>query len=372
MNIAILNAEAGGNKGAEAMLEVLIIKLLNKYPSVILYLEVSGKEKYYNEIFLKRFQNKNIKILLFTPKKIFNPYSLDIKLIDCAIDIGGINFHGGFNRGTFRNLIRIFPFIKRKKKLIFFTQDIGPSEKKINTIIGKFILSKSSGVFTRSETSFNQVINHFKIDKSKVLGPFPDSTLLYKPSDVYDGNLSDNYLVLSPSAIMFAKHGSKYIDLFVKINNRLKDKYQIVILVHNFTLNFNNSDKEVCLNLHKLCPSSILIDKNISTGKLKNILSNSRFSISSRYHVVVGSISQDIPSIAIGWNPKYESFLKLYDKISWNIDFSNSAFKQINSLLENDDFISSKNKFKKRNDVLKDKVLESFNLLFNQIQSDLN
>ena len=57
MNIAILNAEAGGNKGAEAMLEVLIIKLLNKYPSVILYLEVSGKEKYYNEIFLKRFQN---------------------------------------------------------------------------------------------------------------------------------------------------------------------------------------------------------------------------------------------------------------------------------------------------------------------------
>ena len=71
MNIAILNAEAGGNKGAEAMLEVLIIKLLNKYPSVILYLEVSGKEKYYNEIFLKRFQNKNIKILLFTPKKEF-------------------------------------------------------------------------------------------------------------------------------------------------------------------------------------------------------------------------------------------------------------------------------------------------------------
>jgi polysaccharide pyruvyl transferase WcaK-like protein len=367
MNIAILNAEAGGNKGAEAMLEVLIIKLVNKYPDVILYLEVGGKEKYYKDIFLKRFQNKNIKILLFRPKKIFSPYNLDIKLIDCAIDIGGISFHGGFNRGAFRNLVRFFPFIKRKIKLIFFTQDIGPSEKKINTIIGRYILSKAIGVFTRSETSFSNVINQFKINKSKVLGPFPDSTLLYKTSDIYDGKLKENYIVLSPSAIMFAKHGMDYIKLFVKLYELLKDKFQVVILVHNFTLNFNNSDGEICSKLHNLCPTSLLINENISTGNLKKILGNSKFSISSRYHVVVGSISQDIPSIAIGWNPKYESYLKLYNKNHWNIDLGSNSFIEIKHLLENKEFTSGINDLAVFNQTLKQNVSESFNQLFSKI-----
>jgi polysaccharide pyruvyl transferase WcaK-like protein len=367
MNIAILNAEAGGNKGAEAMLEVLIIKLLNKYPDVTLYLEVSSKEKYYRDIFLKKFQNKNIKILLFTPKNILKPYNLDIKCIDCAIDIGGINFHGGLNRGSFRNLARFFPFINNKIKLLFFTQDIGPSEKKLNTKMGRYILSKSNGIFTRSETSFNQVINNFKIDREKVFGPFPDSTLLYKTSDVYDGKLKENYIVLTPSAIMFTRHGIDYIKLFVKLYELLKDKYQVVILVHNFTSNFNNSDLDICSKLHNLCPTSVLINENISTGKLKNILGNSKFSISSRYHVIVGSISQDIPSIAIGWNPKYESFLKLYNKKYWNIDFGSNSFKEIKNLLENKEFTSGINDLAVFNQTLKQNVSESFNQLFSNI-----
>jgi colanic acid/amylovoran biosynthesis protein len=367
MNIAILNAEAGGNKGAEAMLEVLIINLLIKYPKVNLYLEVGSKEKYYKDIFLKRFKNENIKILLFTPKNILKPYNLDLNLIDCAIDIGGINFHGGSMRGTFRNLVRFLPFINKKIKLIFFTQDIGPSEKKLNTIIGSFILSKSIGVFTRSETSYNQVINFFKINKTKVFGPFPDTTLLYKPKDSYICDLSENYVVFTPSAIMYAKHGNEYIDLFVQLYENLKGRYEIVLLVHNFSLNIGSSDEEVCKKLNSLCPASKLVNENISTGKLKLILSKAQFSISSRYHVVVGSISQSIPSLAIGWNPKYESFLKLYNKKSWNIDFGDNSFKEIISLIENEDFLHSGNNLRNSNELLKDKVTESFKLLFSKI-----
>lgn len=370
MNIAILNAEAGGNKGAEAMLEVLILKTLEEFPHAKLYLEVGSKVKYYNEVFLSRFNNKEIQLLHFTPKNFLKPYNINLKNIDCAIDIGGINFHGGSLRGTFRNLVRFLPFINNKVKLIFFTQDIGPSEKKLNTLIGRYILSKANAVFTRSETSFQQVVNSFRIKKEKVFGPFPDTTLVYKPNDVFVSEMltDKEYVVLTPSAIMYSKHGQEYSKLFIDLFYKLSPKYKILILVHNFSLNIGSTDTFVCSELHKMCPGSIFINENMSTGVLKSILFKAKFSISSRYHVVVGSISQDVPSIAIGWNPKYESFLKLYNKENWNIDFSSNSLKEIDELINNEEFVNSENLLAETNTKLREKVYGSFKLLFKKIK----
>lgn len=371
MNILILNAEAGGNKGAEAMLEILITKLLEEMPDVNLFLEVGQRKKYYTDVFLKRFNARKIQLLKFSPKKIFTPYGKDTDIIDIAIDIGGINFHdNGLFKDGLRNLIRFKPFLKNKKKLIFFTQDIGPSKKWYNIMIGKYILSKAAVIFSRSENSYTEIINTFKIDKQKVFGPFPDSTLLYRPTDTYKGKVNGNHIVLSPSSIMYTKYGEEYLNLFIKLYQRLKDRYQVVILVHNFTLNFNSSDQRVCAKLHDLCPTSLLINENISASKLKNILSTAKFSISSRYHVVVGSVSQNTPSIAIGWNPKYESFLKLYNKNHWNINFGTNAFKEIDNLIEDKDFSTPKNDLSKSNNVLKEEVLKSFELLYSSIEQN--
>jgi polysaccharide pyruvyl transferase WcaK-like protein len=346
MNIAILNAEAGGNKGAEAMLEVLIIKLLEEFPAAHLYLEIGTRAKYYNDVFLKRFNSGNIHLLYFNPKKVFAPYhseGLDIKKIHCAIDIGGINFHDGSTRG--------------------------PAKKRINKIIGKFILSKAAGIFTRSEKSLDQVLSNFKIDASNIFGPFPDTTLLYQPHDQYNSTLlkEKEYVVFTPSAIMYAKYGDEYIDLFSKLYEYLMPQYKIVILVHNFTMNMGSSDEIICKRLSELCPQALLINENIATGELKSILKNAKFSISSRYHVVVGSISQNVPSVAIGWNPKYESFLKLYGKQNWNIEFGNRAFVEITNLIDDKKFNASEEELKLRNIELKKDVSRSFSLLFSKM-----
>ncbi len=374
MKIAILNAEAGGNKGAEAMLEILIVNLLKNLDNPVLYLEVGGKLDYYTEVFLKKFADHNIKILRFTPKIIMKPYNIDLSIIDYAIDIGGINFHNNLGyRALVRSYIRYRGFITNKTKLIFFTQDFGPVNNYFTKVIGSHILQKAVQIFPRSEKSYNELISTFNINKDVINGPYPDSTLVFNSNENNERfNLSDNYIVLSPSSIMYSKHGQKYIDYFISLANLYKENYEIVLLVHNFTYNGNAfTDSKVCQQILDSCPYGILIDENVSTSILKEILKKSVFTISSRYHVVVGSISQNVPTLAIGWNPKYLSFLKLYDKENWNLEFSDSIALKSKDIIH-DGFLDSVSELDIKNKVLKKEVYKSFINLLEVIKIETN
>lgn len=369
-NILIVNAEAGGNKGAEAMLEILIIKLLEKYSDVSIFLEVSSKQEYYKKVFLKKFPEGKLSMIFFSAKSIFNPYSRTLKDMDLVIDIAGISFHGDSVRGVLRNCARYLPIIRSKAKLYFFTQDFGPSENKIVISIGKHILSKAEVIFTRSQVSYNYLVDKLKLKENKVMGPNPDSTIIFRPKDQYK-NLpigDEKFVVLTPSAIMYVKHGEDYLTLFKKVYDKVASNFKVIILVHNFTPNASSSDTEVCKRLHESCSGSFLINENISTSVLKSILSKAEFSISSRYHVVVGSISKNVPSIAIGWNPKYESFLSLYEKKDWNIDFSESSLQEIESLITSPSFRDSVKELDAANKRLRKQVEDSFEQLFNKFE----
>ena len=366
MNIAIINAEAGGNKGAEAMLEILILKLSESKKDITLFLEISSKESYYVDVFLKRFPQIKIVLLRFSPKNIFNPYDQDLKLIDIAIDIGGINFHDNISlKGNIRNCLRFGSFLLNKTKLIFFTQDTGPVKKPINKFIAKYILSKSIAIFSRSLISYTELSENIKIDKRKIFGPYPDSTLAFKANDEIPKEIrvKDNYIVLCPSSIMFHKYGDNYNNLFVDLYNKYKGDYEILILVHNFTDNFDSSDSKVSALIKKSCPGAILINNNISAGQLKVLLKKASFAVTSRYHVLVGSVSQNIPSIALGWNPKYLSFLKLYDKQSWNVEFNEKSFEIITNQISEMDIDSEMKSLSSSNVSLIGQCNESFEKL---------
>ena len=93
-----------------------------------------------------------------------------------------------------------------------------------------------------------------------------------------------------------------------------------------------------------------------------------KFVISSRYHVVVGAVAQNVPAVAVGWNPKYISFLSLYDKKEWNLDFDeNKTHKEVLYLIEKNDFISSKEYLSNYNKRLVLSTKKSFELLIKQI-----
>ena len=369
-NIIILNAQPGGNKGAEAMLETVISNINKQFGKTCkIFIEKLDDSPAYSDF--KERLPFGVDFINFSPKKLLKPYDVDISYGDVVVDIGGINYHDRSLKANVRNLVRHFYFLRKKAQLIFFTQDFGPAQKISTKIIAKFVYSRSKAVFMRSEQSkvFLEDLlgNNSRV---KICGAFPDCTfMLESDGNLESDKLPSNYFVLAPSAIMYNQYGEDYIKLFVKLSTKFAKSFYPVILLHNFTKNGESSDHFVCTQLYrdleKNNVASTLIVEEKTPSELKAILKGSQFSISSRYHVVVGSMSSGVPSIALGWSHKYLEFLNLYSMRQLNVEYGEeSYFTVVSEFGDVSNLNDLKLTIEATNLKLKRKVAASFEELF--------
>lgn len=368
-NIFIVGAHPGGNKGAEAMLEVVLYALSKNPVSAQANIFVEALDTGLAYDTFKARSKLDFEYFQFSPKKLLKPYGINTGKGDVVIDIGGINYHDRSLRANIRSLVRHAFFIVRGVKLVFFTQDHGPCKKTLSRVIAKFIYARAGNVFMRSELS--QEFLRELSPKVKITGVYPDCTLLLEKSNGVIEVPSEDYFILAPSSIMFNQYGKEYLDTFVVLIEKLSSKYKPVIVVHNFTKNDDSSDLILCRELHRLTAAynPLLIEKELPPSEFKGIFSEAKFSISSRYHVVVGSFSVNTPAFAIGWNHKYEEFLGLYDMKFLNLRFNDvlvaNALEQLNRI-EDASFYSKE--IRSRNVSLKVRVKESLNIMLESLR----
>lgn len=362
MKVMIVGAYPSGNKGGEAMLEVVTQNLISRIPRLSFLLEmISAKEDY------STFEKKGYKFELtkFTAKNIISPYDSSLKNIDIVIDIGGLVYTDKSIRDNLRSFVKHFALIVRRKKIIFFTQDFGPANKLHTKVLGGFVMRRAARIFARSSFSIEVLEKNFKVGKKNIIGPIPDSTLILKDDDTPNLVNDVNYVVISPSAIMFNKYGQEYLKFVSSIISLVSKKHKVYLLVHSFTNNGKISDQDVVLKLQDMNRDVIVINENVSALILKNFLSNAKYVISSRYHVIVGAMSSNVPAIAIGWNPKYESFLKLYKMQENSIGVSEKSFYSLSKIIENieNNYSQITHALRVINCGLSKKVEENFNYL---------
>lgn len=367
-NIFIVGAQPGGNKGAEAMLEVVLNTLSENIftEPVKIFVEALDSGLAYDTF--KARSKLNFEYFQFYPKKLLKPYDIKAGKGDVVIDIGGINYHDRSLRANVRSLVRHAFFIFRGVKLVFFTQDHGPCNKTASKIIAKFVYARAYNVFMRSELSL-EFLRELS-PKVKVAGVYPDCTLLLEKSKCGIDISDEDYFILAPSAIMFNQHGQEYLNIFVELIEELSVKYRPVIVVHNFTKNDDSSDLVLCRELHRLTVAHdpVLIEAELPPSEFKGIFSGAKFSISSRYHVVVGSFSVNTPAFAIGWNHKYEEFLGLYDMRFLNLRFDGELLANVlGGLKRIEDASFYSKEINKRNIILKLRVKESLAVMLKSL-----
>jgi polysaccharide pyruvyl transferase WcaK-like protein len=367
-NIFIVGAHPGGNKGAEAMLEV-VLNMLAQNPistQANIFVEALDSGPAYDTF---RDRSKlNFTYFRFSPKKLLKPYDIKAGKNDVVIDIGGINYHDRSLRANVRSLVRHAFFIFRGVKLVFFTQDHGPCKKAASRMIAKFVYARAHDVFMRSELSL-EFLRELS-PKVKISGVYPDCTLLLEKSNSVVDAPSEDYFILAPSSIMFNQHGKEYLDTFVALIEKLSAKYKPVIVVHNFTKNDESSDLVLCRELHRLTAAynPVLIEEELPPSEFKGLFSDAKFSISSRYHVVVGSFSVNTLAFAIGWNHKYEEFLGLHDMKFLNLRFDDALVANVLDQLSHIEEASFYSKeICKRNTDLKGRVKESFDVMLRSL-----
>lgn len=334
LTIAITNATFGGNKGAEAMLLVVTKSLAKDFPGCLLVIEKSRllDAKIYKTR-EKQLKSQGIDVVwLETDLKnlfanlLFGYRASDDSIVnpDVVIDLGGLNFQDSSLRGALRVLLNYFPFIIRRTNIIFFTQDMGPMQRKLIRMIAGFILLRVKAIFVRSDRTMEELYKNFPKIRTRLLGPYPDCALALEAIATPRTNEDLRpVIILAPSIILYERYGKQYLDMFSDIIESLHRTHRFIILVHTFGANENIDDRFVAKKLAERHSKLSYIGDNLMVEELKGIIKTAEWVISSRYHVLVAALSENVPVISIGWNVKYKSLLMLYGIESHEVEVKN-------------------------------------------------
>ena len=362
-----------GNLGVSALAESSIKVILNKWPNAQVTLIGNGYEPKEHNLLLcgKQLCIKSIPIRF--SKNIFLPchflkfvfYGLMMKILpgaflknallnrnlyfkslyelDIAADItGGDSFSDIYGSWRFLNGFFIkWLMIFLGKKLFFLPQTYGPFQKRGTKILAKYILKRSSMIYSRDRESLEYVrhLLNYHNENGKVRY-VPDIAFIldsHKPEHIDVGTLlnakkeSSILIGINISGLlfnggytnnnMFGLKTSYSSLIFSVIESLLENKSVTILLIpHVFPpadLEIE-SDPDACKKVYNKLGEKyenriFVVQGNYNHNEIKYIIGLCDFFIGSRMHSCVAALSQMIPAVGLAYSKKFSGVFESID-----------------------------------------------------------
>ena len=309
------------NKGAELMLHAILQKMQEKYPEARFAMAPSAnvspyinraKLGLYQKVTYKKFGIELGNIAKLVTKKRRDMYGLVLEdEIDVVLD--GAGFAHGDQWGV-KNTLKLKKLVKGYKKnntkVILLPQAFGPFTNKEIELHMSELAENIDLIFARENQSYDYLTSIVK-DKSHIYN-MPDFTNLVeavKPDDFdsakYNFCIIPNYKMESKS---WKSGDGDYVTFISKCINYLKEQNKKpFILVHEGKKDMALA-KKVSDEVGGL---PILLEEDAL--KVKGIIGSCEGVIGSRFHSLVSSLSQGIPTLGTSWSHKYQMLFEDYD-----------------------------------------------------------
>lgn len=309
------------NKGAELMLHAILQKMQDKYPQARFAMAPSAnvspyikraKLGLYQKVTYQKFGLELGNIAKIVTKKRRDMYGLVLEdEVDVVLDAAG--FAHGDQWGV-KNTLKLKKLAKRYKsnntKLILLPQAFGPFENKEIESNMIELASNTDLIFTRENMSYDYLTSIVK-DKSHIYN-MPDFTNLVEVVKPDNFDSSEHDFCIIPNYKMESKSwksgGGDYVTFISKCINYLRQNgKKPFILVHegkkDMALAQKVSDKVGGLPI-------LLEDDPL---KVKGMIGMCDGVIGSRFHSLVSSLSQAVPTLGTSWSHKYQMLFEDYD-----------------------------------------------------------
>jgi polysaccharide pyruvyl transferase WcaK-like protein len=234
---------------------------------------------------------------------------VDPREIDVVLDASGFAFSDQWGAmSAVRLLKKMETPARRSKPLILLPQAFGPFADPEVGSAARALFERSSLICARDCRSYAAVIELGA--PAELVRKYPDFTLGIKPQQQHGLELPPSFSVIVPNLRMIDKGSgaSGYLN-FLSHSIRL---LQAADMNPMFVLHDACDDREV---VQQLCftERKIPVLESADPRVLKAILGRATLVIGSRFHALVGSLSQGVPSIGIGWSHKYAELFKDFD-----------------------------------------------------------
>ena len=337
--VLITEGDMVGNKGAVAMVNCIIRDIRARFPDARFVVSSISLNKNINyeegiDILSIKFPLFDLAVIkagfwyIFSKIGIRLEFLLDNNIVktyqkaDIVISATGISFIEDFGYSKIYNYSRylLLPLMLNKK-VIKFTQSIGPILSNYNKFMARSLLPLATQVMARGRHSMEHLK---KVGIESNVVAFPDIALTleseYSEKVKNIVSMEGAYIGISPNNICNRLSREEYISTLKEIINYIeKELPELKILFIPHTISKTNlgkgDDYEICLHLKSMLAkerSSIADTLSMSPGELKALIGRAEFFIGSRYHALVAAISMKVPCLAIGWHWKYNELMEWY------------------------------------------------------------
>ncbi len=199
------------------------------------------------------------------------------------------------------------------KKVLIYSQGIGPINSAFNRKITYRTLNKTDGIVVRDDAS-KELLVEIGIPNDKIVVT-ADPVLRIKPVSLEAGKkiLEKEGFVKNPEkitvgfAIRERKVDSKFVDQMCISMNRLIEEYQVEIVLIPFHY---SEDMGVVDEIEKRLENRVsVIRHKYLTDEMLSIIGNMDFLVGVRLHALIHAAIMEIPMIAISYDPKINSFM---------------------------------------------------------------
>ncbi len=301
------------NKGAELML-VAIRDQLTEFPLAVNQFFGSYRERarygLLQKISLDRWGRSRVAVTLM-PEEFRRSFGLVRNDdIDVLLDASGFAFgdqHPPWR--TIRFAERVEAAKRAGKTVILLPQAYGPfTNSSIREAFAR-IVDAADLVFARDDISMKHAQD--AAGKSETLKQAPDFTNLVEPDRTVDSDASSRATIV-PNQRMVEKNGADEASAYVPfmetcIEVVVEMGLEPVLLLHE------EDDDELASDIQSHVECNVPVREKTDPVALKRFLGESHLVVASRFHALVGALSQGVPAIGTSWSHKYEMLFKEYD-----------------------------------------------------------
>lgn len=309
------------NKGAKLMLDAICERLMSKTSDIRLVMAPSARNAPYRDramigayqkAWYWRFAVQWGDLGVLIPAAIRSMYGVVLdKEIDVVVDAAGFAYGDQWGSNSVKELARSSKRWKeRGTKLILMPQAMGPFTSQSIRRCLEIVVRNASLVFARDRVSFRHIVDVVGHADNVLLAP--DFTNLVAGYVPLGAEALYNRVCIVPNYQMISKktsvEGERYSKLMVQcVRNLMARGESPFFLVHE-----GEKDIELSNKIIEELGSSLEILRYDDPRHIKGVLGGCKGVIGSRFHALVGSLSQSVPTLAVGWSHKYEMLFEDY------------------------------------------------------------
>ena len=262
---------------------------------------------------------------------------VDDNEIDVVLDASGFAYSDQW--GVNDTLVAANYFEKLKKsrdiKIILLPQAFGPFTSENIKIAFQKLIDNADLVFPRDDTSYKYVID--LVGKQDKIIQAPDFTNLLNGTAPINSHGNEERICVIPNYRMIDKtsSGDKYIPFMAScINELLSRGENPFFLIHE-----GSKDLWLAEEINKSCNSTLDIIHESDPLMIKGLIKECKGVVGSRFHGLVSALSQEIPTLAVGWSHKYDILFKNYNfpEGSLSLNMSEDDLTQMLTVLTDQD-----------------------------------